>query len=171
MATIELPHTAGCLVCGPQNAHGLHLSFFVDPETGAVRTTFTPHKDNIGFEGIVHGGVIATVLDEAMVWAATWAGRRFCLCGELTTRFRKSAEIGRAALVEARVEYRNPRLVQTAATLRDDAGGVLATASGKYVPVSPDQNTAFLSTLLIDPATADAVAVLRGGKSAPSQTI
>ena len=86
MAMIELPHTAGCLVCGRQNPHGLHLHLHVDEATGAVETRFTPSAHHIGFEGIVHGGVLATVLDEAMVWAATWRGRRFCVCGEMNTR-------------------------------------------------------------------------------------
>ena len=81
MPRIELPHTAGCLVCGRDNPHGLHLSLHVDPDSGIVTVDFIPLAEHIGFEGIIHGGVLATVLDEAMVWAATWAGRRFCVCG------------------------------------------------------------------------------------------
>ncbi len=159
---IELPHTAGCLVCGAQNARGLHLSLFVEGETGVVTTEFTPRGEEIGFSGIVHGGVIATVVDEAMVWAATWAGKRFCLCGELTTRFRRSAEVGQRVLVEAKVEFRNPRLIQTVGMLKDESGRILATASGKYVPVSVDQNAGFMATLVDDPRTAVAAGMLRG---------
>ncbi|HSV15540.1 MAG TPA: PaaI family thioesterase [Tepidisphaeraceae bacterium] len=161
MPTLELPHTLGCLVCSRDNVHGLHLSLFVDPDASIVTTDFTPQPANIGFQGIVHGGVIATVMDEAMVWAATWVGRRFCLCGELTTRFRRPAEIGRRAIVEAKVEFRNPRLIQTAATLRDESNQLLATASGKYVPVSLDQHVAFLATLVDEPATTTAANLLR----------
>src|SRR5688500_4991698 len=109
----ELPHTAGCRVCGRQNPHGLRLSLDVDESSGAVRVDFTPRPEHIGFEGIVHGGVLATVLDEAMVWAATWAGRRFCVCGELTTRFRREAAVGQPLVVEARVETNRPRLLTT----------------------------------------------------------
>src|ERR1700733_15407 len=94
MPALELPHTPNCLVCGQSNPHGLHLSLHVDPATGIVTTTFTPTKDHIGFEGIIHGGIIATVLDEAMVWAATWSGKGFCVCAELTTRFKESALVG-----------------------------------------------------------------------------
>src|SRR4029450_2695085 len=88
MGRIELPHTAGCLVCGRQNPHGLKLSLHVD-EGGTGGAEFTPRAEHIGFEGIVHGGVLATVLDEAMVWAATWAGRRVCVAGGMTGRFRR----------------------------------------------------------------------------------
>src|SRR5687767_15623921 len=54
---MELPHTAGCLVCGRQNPHGLRLSLDVDESSGVVRVDFTPRPEHIGFEGIVHGGV------------------------------------------------------------------------------------------------------------------
>src|SRR5689334_20543990 len=104
MALLQLPHTAGCLVCGRDNPHGLKLDLYVDPETSTVRVEFTPRLQHIGFEGVVHGGVIATVLDEAMVWCATWSGRRFCVCAELTTRFRKEAAVGRKLIVETKIE-------------------------------------------------------------------
>jgi acyl-coenzyme A thioesterase PaaI-like protein len=161
MQTLELPHTLGCLVCGRDNALGLRLSLFVDPDTGIVTTEYTPQVQHIGFQGIVHGGVIATVMDEAMVWAATWAGKRFCLCGELTTRFRRSAELGRRTIFEAKVEFRAPRLIQTAATMRDEANQLLATASGKYVPISPDQHAAFMATMVDEPTTTTATNLLR----------
>src|SRR4051812_30531103 len=165
MATAELPHTLGCLGCSPDNPHSFQLSLFVNTDTNAVTTHFTPHPGSIGFQGIVHGGTIATVFDEAMVWAATWAGKRFCLCGELTTRFRRSAEIGRRTRFEAKVEFRAPRLIQTAATMRDEANQLLATASGKYVPVSPDQHAAFMATVVDEPSTIDATSMLRGLKA------
>src|ERR1700710_2015642 len=102
MPTIELPHTHGCLVCGQANPLGLKLHLFVDPASGVVSVEFTPRVEHIGFEGIVHGGVVATVIDEAMVWAATWGGRRFCVCGEMSVRFRQSAQVGQPVLVAAR---------------------------------------------------------------------
>src|SRR5438132_779065 len=102
---LELPHTSGCLVCGRDNQFGLHLSLFVDPGTGIVSVNFAARREHIGFEGIVHGGLIATVLDEAMVWAATWNIKRFCVCGEISVRFRRSAQVGEPMHVEARVEF------------------------------------------------------------------
>ena len=162
MPLLQLPHTAGCLVCGRDNPHGLRLDLNVDPETGLVRVEFTPRPEHIGFAGVVHGGVIATVIDEAMVWAATWAGRRFCVCGELTTRFRREAAVGRGLVVEAKVESNRPRLVVTAAEVRDASSGeVVATGAGKYVPVPPDRNRAFVQTLVPDDATRETARVLQ----------
>src|SRR3954447_14503718 len=141
---IELPHTPGCLVCGRENPHGLHLSLHVDPSTGVIAVTFTPGPEHIGFVGIVHGGVVATVLDEAMVWAAIWAGRRACVAGEMTVRFRAGARVGGPVRVEARVDSARARLVQTTGEARDADGNLVATASGKYVPLPEDRHRAFV---------------------------
>jgi acyl-coenzyme A thioesterase PaaI-like protein len=168
---LELPHTAGCLACGRQNAHGLHLSLHVAEASEAaalVHADFTPRPEHIGFEGVVHGGVLATVLDEAMVWAATWAGRRFCVAGELSIRFRKIAAVGRLLRCEARVDSAasrrpgTPRLIHsTGRIVEADGGALIAEASGKYVPVSPDRNRDLLATLVPEPQTDRAATALR----------
>src|SRR3954447_24962554 len=162
MPTIELPHTPNCLVCGRSNPHGLHLSLHVDETTGVVTTTFTPTADHIGFEGIVHGGLLATVLDEAMVWAATWAGKRFCVAGELNTRFRAGAAPGKLLFVEAKVESIRSRLIETVGTITDEDGRTVATGDGKYVPLNEERHRAFVRTFVSEPETAEAARLLRG---------
>ncbi len=153
MPWIELPHTPGCLVCGTANARGMHLSLEVNSETGVVRVAFTPRSEHMGFEGIVHGGALATVFDEAMVWAATWAKRRFCVCGELTVRFRQTAEVGEALHVTAHVTNLRSRLIETSAEVHNTAGKLLAVASGKYVPMQHPENRRMVQTLIKEPAT------------------
>jgi len=161
MALVELPHTSGCVVCGHDNPFGLHLRLFVDEQTGIVTCPFEPAARHIGFEGIVHGGVIATVLDEAMVWAATWAGKRFCVCGELNVRFRESVILGGPLQVVAKVIAHRSRLITTEGTLADDQGRILVSASGKYVPVSSERNVNVVSTLVTEPATSQTMQVLK----------
>ncbi len=158
---LELPHTHNCLVCGRANPHGLHLALHVDPASSAVRTRITPTQDHIGFEGIIHGGLLATILDEAMVWAATYAGRRFCVCAEMTVRFRQSAGVGDELCITAAVDSARSKLITTTGEVRKADGTLLATATGKYIPVPADQHAHFVATLVDDPATADAAAMLR----------
>jgi acyl-coenzyme A thioesterase PaaI-like protein len=159
---LQLPHTTGCLVCGRDNPHGLKMDLQVDPDTGIVRAEFTPTDDHAGFQKIVHGGMIATVLDEAMVWAATWRMRRFCLCGELIVRFRQGATPGQVLKIAAIVETSRPRLVETAGKLFDASGKLLVTAQGKYVPVTPEQHQAVTTTFTTSPETDEAANYLRG---------
>lgn len=161
MAMLELPHSPGCLVCGRNNPHGLKLYLHVDEQTGHVRVDFIPRQEHVGFEGMIHGGVLATVLDEAMVWAATWRGRRFCVCGELTVRFRQSVHVGQSLIVMAQVDYSRPKLIETTGKILDTSNSLIATANGKYIPVAPDQHKAFVTTLIEEDATAAALNVLK----------
>jgi acyl-coenzyme A thioesterase PaaI-like protein len=161
MPTLLLPHTAGCLVCGPANPHGLGLSLAVDTQSGVVSVRFVPQAHHIGFPDIIHGGALALVLDEAMVWAASWSGKRFCLCGEMSIRFRAAAEVEMTLTVRAQVASTRARLITTSAEATDDSGRVIATANGKYVPLSPQQNGDFIRTFIDDPLTAVAASALR----------
>jgi acyl-coenzyme A thioesterase PaaI-like protein len=131
-----------------QNPHGLKLDLFVDPDRSIVTTEFIPQDHHAGFDQITHGGAVAAVLDEAMTWAATWWGRRFCFCGELTVRFRKPIVPGRRYLVEAVVEFSRPKLIETTAKLLGPSGAPAATASGKYLPMSIEEHRRFTSTMI-----------------------
>lgn len=167
MPSVELPHTHGCLVCGHDNPHGLHLHFYVDEHTEVVTCRFTVLPHQIGFEGIAHGGLVSTVLDEAMVWAATWTGKRFCVCGEMSVRFRDSVRVGQTVQVEAKVVSRRSRLITVEATVRD-GDRLLVEASGKYVPVPPERNRQVINTLVSEPNTSRTMQALaeNAGRSA-----
>jgi hypothetical protein len=71
----ELPHTKSCFVCGEANPAGLRQRFETDGRV--VRARFTPRPEHAGFTGVVHGGILATLLDEIMVWACAVGTRRF----------------------------------------------------------------------------------------------
>ena len=161
---LELPHTPGCLVCGPLNPSGLHLSLFVDPATGMVHVDFSPGPEHIGFEGITHGGMIGTVVDEAMVWAATWANKRFCVCAEMSVRFRRVAQIGEPLHLEARVEFSRPKLVQTMATIRSPDHNVVATGEGKYILMANEDSQRVMRGFIDSESTRAAANILMGRK-------
>jgi acyl-coenzyme A thioesterase PaaI-like protein len=161
--SLELPHTAGCVACGPGNPKGLHLRLFVDPEIGTIHTHFAPASEHIGFHAMAHGGVLATVMDEVMVWAASWSVRRFCVCAEMSVRFRQKAQVGESLKFSAHVEFRRTRLIGTTAEAVDRAGNVVAEATGKYMPLSPEENREFVRTFINDPATAAAAEIIRRG--------
>jgi len=158
---LELPHTSGCLVCGPKNAQGFKLNLFVDPATGIVHIDFSPTAQHIGFEGVAHGGMLATVFDEAMVWAATWNLRTFCYCGEMSVRFKRPARVGEKLHLEARVELSRPKIVQTAATLRTPDTNIVASASGKYVPMPIEKHLEVVDSFVESDATQSAAAHFR----------
>lgn len=144
-----LPHTTSCFVCGERNPSGLNLRFESDGQV--VRTTFTPAPDQIGFRGVTHGGVLATVLDEIMVWACAVATRRFAYCAELTTRFHQTAIPGHTLTVTSRLTAnRRNRIFDAAAEMRDGDENLIASATGKYRPILAAQIPGMLSDVIGD---------------------
>jgi uncharacterized protein (TIGR00369 family) len=129
-----LPHTRSCFVCGESNASGLNLRF--ETNGRIVRTQFTPRPEHIGFKGVVHGGILATVLDEIMVWACVAATKRFAFCAELNVRFVKPARPGAQVIATAELTTnRRDKVFEATAELKDQSGELLASATGKYLPI------------------------------------
>jgi len=130
----ELPHTHSCFVCGESNAHGLKLRFHTDGRT--VTTKFRPGPEHIGFKGVVHGGLTATVLDEIMVWACVVATRKFAYCAELKVRYLRPLTPGEEVFVtsELAADHKG-RILEAKAAIHNAAGTPLVQASGKYMPL------------------------------------
>ena len=144
-----LPHTRSCFVCGEANAHGLRLRFTTDGQV--VHSRFTPRAEHIGFKGVTHGGILATVLDEIMVWAVAVPTRRFAYCAELSVRFLHPAQpdVELLALGEL-VTNRRDKIFEAKGELRTADGQLVASATGKYLPIPADQVPAMLTELIGD---------------------
>ena len=129
----ELPHTRSCFVCGESNPAGLNLRFETD---GAiVQTRFVPQPEHVGFKATVHGGLIATILDEIMVWACAVQTKKFAFCAELNVRFVTPLKPGQEVLVTGELVADRKRLFEAKAEARDSRGVIYATGSGKYLPI------------------------------------
>lgn len=133
MSAILLPYTHGCFVCGADNPHGLRLKFRV--EDGEIRADFHPDTRHEGYRGIIHGGVIASALDETMFWAASYESRRFHVSTQLEVRYQKKVEVGKGYLLVARVAESHRRMCFTTAELRAANGEVCASATGRFFPM------------------------------------
>jgi len=145
-----LPHTRSCFVCGEANPIGLQLRFETDGEI--VRAEFCPKPEHIGFKATVHGGIIATLLDETMVWACAIQTKRFAYCAELKVRYELPVRPGAPVIATAElVENRRGRIFTTKGELRDRANVLLATATAKYLPIpgqfTVDQLTDFVGDI------------------------
>ena len=141
-----LPHTDSCFVCGESNASGLKLRFETDGQVVLAR--FVPREDHIGFKGTNHGGIIATVLDEIMVWACAVATKRFGYCAELNVRFASPLRPGQEVFASAELtSNRRNKIFEAKSELRDAGGTVLASATGKYLPIKESEVAAMLTDL------------------------
>jgi uncharacterized protein (TIGR00369 family) len=145
----ELPHTSSCFVCGESNAFGLKIRFETDGNI--VRTKFRPKPEHIGFKQTIHGGIIATVLDEIMVWACSVQTKRFAYCAELNVRFLSPLRPGEEVLASAEMTAnRKNKIFEAKGEVRDQSGRVLASATGKYLPIKEADVAAMLDDFVGD---------------------
>ena len=151
MAMEILPHALGCFVCGVRNPLGLGLDLATDSRVVECRFCF--RTEHCGFRGTIHGGLIATVLDEAMAWVIGVHARRFAYCAELNTRFLAPAAPSVELVARAEiVENKKGRLFLIRSELREATGRVLAEATGKYLPIPEARHTAMLADFAEDPS-------------------
>lgn len=87
----EQPSSRMCFVCGRQNPVGLKLHFFEDQETNQVRVDFSVPEEYQGYPGVVHGGIVSTILDEVSGRAVMMeeGADRLLATLRLTVRFRR----------------------------------------------------------------------------------
>ncbi len=129
----ELPHTRSCFVCGESNPAGLNLRFETDGKI--VQARFVPRPEHVGFKATVHGGLMATILDEIMVWACAVQTNKFAFCAELNVRFLNPLRPGQEILVVGELVANRKRLFEAKAEVRDAAGVIYASGAGKYLPI------------------------------------
>ena len=123
------PHA--CFACGELNTHGLHLVLHVAGDTCWTELTLQPEFQ--GWEGIAHGGIVATILDEVMAWSLASA-EAWGYTARMSIDYRRPVPVGARIRGEGRVVSRRRRLLTTTGRLVEpDSGAVFATAEGLYV--------------------------------------
>jgi uncharacterized protein (TIGR00369 family) len=103
-----------CFACGQKNPIGLKLKFA--QEGKGVRAEFTPDELHQGWSGLVHGGIIGCILDEAMSYAALYAGVN-SLTARMQTRFKRPLQTGQPLVVTARVTRQTRKLIEAEAEM------------------------------------------------------
>lgn len=120
-----------CFACGPDNEIGLQLRFERSGEDG-VRATTELRPQFQGWQGIAHGGVALSLLDEAMAHAAGAAGHRG-VTASMNARFRKPVPLGVPLEIEGRVKWTRRNVLELEARVLDPSGTVLVEAEGRFV--------------------------------------
>lgn len=119
-----------CFVCGNRNSHGLKLTFTTDEDTGEVISKAVFSRRFQGWKGVLHGGIISTVLDEIMIKAADKKGLR-CVTAELTIKFKKPAFTDTQYLLKGSVTDVKKKLALTEGAILSPDNEIIATATGK----------------------------------------
>ncbi|MBD3162337.1 MAG: hotdog fold thioesterase [Candidatus Eisenbacteria bacterium] len=125
-----------CFVCGRENPHGLHTTWTLDPD-GAARTRFEPARHHQGWVGVVHGGILAALLDEAMA-QRMWLDGKPAVTANLSIRYRRPVPTSGVLLAEARIVSEKSRTARLEAVVRDERGEPYVEAEGTCMRIAEE---------------------------------
>lgn len=124
-----------CFGCGELNPEGLRIKFKVDGLK--VTGRFTGRKEHQGFPGVAHGGLAATVMDEAMGWAMYAVGA-WAMTARMEVKYRKPVPLEEEVIVTAEVVRDRGRWLEAVSEIRSASGERLSEAKGIFVRL-PDE--------------------------------
>jgi uncharacterized protein (TIGR00369 family) len=126
-----------CFGCGPDNPNGMRLKFVADEENRRCLCRFKLTKRFGGPPGFAHGGIIATILDEAMGKVNRFR-HVIALTSELTVNYLKPVPLGKSLVAVGWEKNVRGRRHFNVAEIRD-GDTVLARSRGKFIAVDPEK--------------------------------
>jgi acyl-coenzyme A thioesterase PaaI-like protein len=150
-----------CPVCGDPgvNPGALAVRWYWDQDRSCVVGSFTPTDVHTGYAGRMHGGLVSSLLDEAMAWACAVEKRAYCVTGELSVRFKTAAALGDALRVDARVAGKGwGPYVKAEAELRSSTGELHASARATFAALGREESLAMRDALVLAPGDLDVLA-------------
>src|SRR5512146_978268 len=125
-----------CFGCGPDNPEGLRLNFVLGQDGKSFICRFRLSSRYVGPPGHAHGGIIATILDEAM-GKVNKLRHVVAVTSSMEVRYLKVVPLGEPLVVEGWEQRVGGREHINAAEIRNAAGEVLASSKGKFIAVDP----------------------------------
>jgi len=126
-----------CFGCGDANPRGMHLHFDRDEQRQRIVGKFRLGPEYQGAAGFIHGGIIATLLDEVMSKVSRFSNVR-AVTAELSIEYLKPIRVGDELTVEGFNTRREGRQLYHEGEIRDAAGTLLARGRGRFVVVNPE---------------------------------
>jgi len=123
-----------CFGCGPYNTQGMHLSFKVDGAEPVVRGAFRMAARYQGSRKVLHGGIVALLLDEAM-GKFNRVEEIIAPTAELSVEYLRPVPVGRKIVVEARRVRQEGRNYWRECIIQDENGKLLARGKGRFVKI------------------------------------
>lgn len=129
-----------CFICGMDNPIGLHAQFY-NMEDGSVISPVTFREEHQSFPGRVHGGLIATMLDELGL-RALWSVKGeedFGVTMSMEVKFRKPVPYNEQVFGRGSLIKETSMFVIVKAEILDRSGKILSEGEVKYIKLAPEQ--------------------------------
>lgn len=129
--TERQPSSRSCFVCGRENPYSLKMVWENHPAEGEIRSTVTVREEFNGYPGIVHGGILAAILDETAGRAVLLEGGPddLMVTAKLEVTYRRPTPTDTPLRVVGRVVSRSERRAETQGEIRLPDGTVSARAT------------------------------------------
>lgn len=133
---IVQPNSKMCFICGLENPVGLKLRIY-QTEPGVIETTYTAPAHFQGYPGVLHGGIVATILDEisGRSHMGDPSAPRFMFTGKLEVKYRKNVPTGKPLKIIGRAGKSKGKMAEGWAGIYDEEGTLLAEANTLLVNV------------------------------------
>lgn len=112
----------GCFVCGTDNPAGLQAKLVVDRENGAAASRLTLDQRFQGWQDVIHGGILATLLDEVAIYACRSQGEQF-VTAEINVRYRKPVPVNSRIELKGRIVEKRRKLYRVESQI--EIGGMI----------------------------------------------
>jgi acyl-coenzyme A thioesterase PaaI-like protein len=143
------PNSRSCFVCGRENPSGLNMTFY-ETAPGEVVAEYTVSEEYQGYPGVVHGGIVASMLDEASGRSQMGSGpSRFMFTAQLSIRYRKPVPVGQPLKILGHAGESKGRIAKATGEIFGPDGLLLAQADTVLVDIPPEKLP------VIDPSVLD----------------
>lgn len=134
---VDIPRNY-CFGCGADNPDGMQLKFKLDEARQTFVCKFKLPSRYVGPPAHSHGGIIATILDEAM-GKVNKLRHVIALTKEMTVEYIKPVPLGKPLIVEGRERSVRGRVHTNVAEIRNSSGELLARSTGKFIAIDPEK--------------------------------
>jgi acyl-coenzyme A thioesterase PaaI-like protein len=125
-----------CFACGSENPFGLHMQLFSDGRIVMARTIVPGHL--CGWGNLVHGGILTTLLDETMSWAAIHLLKKLILTRTMQVEFVLPVAPNTTVRTEGRIDQKIKNTeALVSASLFDERDQECVRATGRFALLSP----------------------------------
>ena len=132
---MAIENNDNCFVCGMKNPFGFQVKPEIIGGGASVHIECTPAEHLQGWANILHGGILSTLLDEAITYVGIGTFDQPAVTAQLEVRFRNPAPTAVKLFVSAERTKVSKRLVEAKAEVTLGDGTLIATGTGKVVPV------------------------------------
>jgi acyl-coenzyme A thioesterase PaaI-like protein len=141
MPKTKQPNSRMCFICGVENPVGLHLHIY-ELEPGVVETSYTAPEHFQGYPGVLHGGIVAAILDEISGRAHMGPADnpRFMFTGKLEVKYRRNVPVQKPLRIVGKAGRLRSHAAEAWAGIYDaESGELLAEANALHINVPKDQ--------------------------------